>query len=145
MVQTALGVNPSQALQKPEAPPQRGFANICSLPAIKSQHYSGELSHAPYPLSPTEDASASPSPNTAEVKQKHPVSPSSSKPCVLGVLPPPQQHMGRPAFIYAKTKSRICSELHGMQSVHTKTERQFFSSRNSAQIKHGINTWTLSQ
>lgn len=48
--------------------------------------------------------------------------------------PPPQQHTGRPAFIY--TNSRACSELRGRQSVPTETE----SSSSHPETRHKQST-----
>ena len=123
-----------------DSPPQGRFTNTHGLPAIKSQHYSGELTHTPHSLSPAGNTSENPSPNTAEVKQKPPCS---SKPCVR-VLPPGSIWGGQLSFTPRQEAESVQSST-ARKSVHTKAARQLFSSRNLAQIKHGINTWTPSQ
>lgn len=126
----------------PQAFPAPGMdkfskVNIHLQPAPRIEVNAGQPFLQAQPKPGSEDAPwllpGNPSASTAAGKQQDPVS------------PPPQQHTGRPAFIYSETNSRVCSELHGMQSVPTETARQLFSSRNSAQIKHGTNTWTPAQ
>lgn len=78
--------------------------------------------------------------------------------CCQGILPPAQQRgssrtlyppspaaYGDTSFHLQQDKQRRLLRAPRMQSVPTTTERQLFSSRNSAQIKHGINTWTPAQ